>query len=134
MAFSCPGSRAASGVHAAPGPEPRAIIAYPPCHLKRHRARLRGGLRWCAGILDRCRSFDTQRRESISAQPTLDANVCTYNAQAGIGYSDTARGVARANECVGNRWGIYVAETADPDLNDNDCRDNTAEGILDLRP
>jgi len=64
----------------------------------------------------------------------LQANGCARNAQARIGYSDLAGGVARENDCVGNRWGIYVAETADPDLIDNDCRDNTSEDLLDLRP
>lgn len=67
-------------------------------------------------------------------QPTLEANGCAGNAQPGIGYPDMAGGVARENECVGNRWGIYVGETADPELIDNDCRDNTSEDILDLRP
>ena len=66
------------------------------------------------------------------ARPTLEDNVCNGNAQAAIGYSDMAGGVARGNECVGNRWGIYVAETADPELTDNHCRENTSEEILDL--
>ncbi|MGB3906265.1 MAG: right-handed parallel beta-helix repeat-containing protein [Anaerolineae bacterium] len=68
------------------------------------------------------------------ARPTLEANVCSGNAQAGIGYSDAAGGVARGNDCSGNKWGIYVAETADPELADNDCRDNTSEDLLDLCP
>ena len=57
----------------------------------------------------------------------------TGNAQAGIGYSDVAGGVAQATECVGNTWGIYVAETGDPELVDNDHRDNTGDDTLDLR-
>ncbi|NIN69212.1 MAG: hypothetical protein GTO63_31930 [Anaerolineae bacterium] len=68
------------------------------------------------------------------ARPTLEANGCARNAQAGIGFSDSAGGVARGNDCSGNKWGIYVAETADPELIDNDCRDNASEDILDLRP
>ena len=68
------------------------------------------------------------------ARPTLEANVCSGNAQAGIGYSASAGGVARQNECLKNRWGIYVAQTANPELVDNDCHDNSEQDILDLRP
>jgi parallel beta-helix repeat protein len=73
-------------------------------------------------------------RFSNGTQPTLQADGCARNAQAGIGYSDTAGGVARGNDCSGNKWGIYVAETADPGLKDNDCRHNASEDVLDLRP
>lgn len=59
--------------------------------------------------------------------------MCTSNTKPGSGFSTGARGLARGNECVGNRWGIYVAETADPQLRHNDCRDNTSEDVLDLR-
>lgn len=68
------------------------------------------------------------------ARPMLQANLCTDNAQAGIGYSAKAGGVAFRNQCSGNRWGIYVAETADPELKENECHDNAHEDILDLRP
>jgi len=52
---------------------------------------------------------------------------------AGEGDVRRAGGVARQNVCVGNTWGIYVAETANPDLVDNDCRENTSADVHDLR-
>jgi parallel beta-helix repeat protein len=63
----------------------------------------------------------------------LEANIASNNAEAGLLYLDSAGGVARQNVCVGNQWGIYVAETANPDLMDNDCRENTTADIYDLR-
>jgi len=67
------------------------------------------------------------------AHPTLEENVCARNKECGIMYFDTTGGVARRNECSGNRWGIYVAETADPSLMDNNCHDNTSRDIWDKR-
>jgi parallel beta-helix repeat protein len=58
------------------------------------------------------------------AQTTLEGNVCLDNQGAGIRYSGGSRGVARQNECSGNRWGIRIGGTADPDLQDNNCRSN----------
>jgi len=52
----------------------------------------------------------------------------------GTVYFDSWGGVATGNDCSGNKWGIYVAETSDPELKDNDCRENASEDILDLRP
>lgn len=68
------------------------------------------------------------------ATPTLEANVCSGNTQAGVGYSASAGGVGLQNECLKNRWGIYVAKSAGPQLVDNDCHDNSEQDILDLRP
>lgn len=67
------------------------------------------------------------------AQPTLEENICRDNEEAGIAYWGNAGGVARGNECAGNVVGIFIAETAAPDLIANDCYDNTVEDILDLR-
>ena len=41
--------------------------------------------------------------------------------------------MARQNECVGNKWGIYVEDTASPELVDNDCSENTKADIDDRR-
>jgi hypothetical protein len=49
-------------------------------------------------------------------------------------YCDSPRGVARENDRSGRKWGTYVVETTEPELTDNDCRDNTSEDILGLRP
>jgi parallel beta-helix repeat protein len=67
------------------------------------------------------------------AEPTLEDNVCSGNAPVGMGLSDSVGGMARENDCSGNRWGIYVAETADPEVKDNDCRYNMSGDVLDLR-
>jgi nitrous oxidase accessory protein NosD len=63
----------------------------------------------------------------------LEANICANNEWAGVAYSDTSAGAARQNECVGNEVGLFVDETADPELDDNDCHDNTETDIRDLR-
>jgi parallel beta-helix repeat protein len=68
------------------------------------------------------------------AEPTLEGNVCTNNLDAGIAYFDDASGVARQNECAQNALGFFIAETADPELVDNNCHDNVEEDVRDLRP
>jgi parallel beta-helix repeat protein len=68
------------------------------------------------------------------AQPTLEENICQDNAEVGIAFFDESGGVARGNECSGSLYGIYVAATADPDLVDNDCHDNSEANVLDERP
>lgn len=67
------------------------------------------------------------------AQPVLEENVCKDNALSGIYYTGEAGGVARGNECSGNRWGIYLEESADPELIDNNCHDNTEADVQDDR-
>ena len=67
------------------------------------------------------------------AHPNLKENVCAHNGDYGIVYHDLAIGVARGNECSGNRWGIYIKATADPELIDNDCHDNSEADIVDER-
>jgi parallel beta-helix repeat protein len=67
------------------------------------------------------------------ANPTLERNTANHNVQGGIVYFGSASGVARQNECNGNKWGIYVASTAAPELIDNDCRDNSAADVEDRR-
>jgi parallel beta-helix repeat protein len=68
------------------------------------------------------------------AQPTLEENICQDNDEVGIAFFDESGGVARGNECSGSLYGIYVAATADPDLVDNDCHDNSEANVLDERP
>jgi parallel beta-helix repeat protein len=63
------------------------------------------------------------------AQPTLEGNVCTDNEVVGIGYVGNSGGVARQNECSGNRGGIYVTEQAQPTLEGNVSTDNETAGI-----
>lgn len=67
------------------------------------------------------------------AQPTLEANVCSHNQRCGMMYSENAAGLARENECVSNGVGIAVAESANPQLVDNNCHDNTSRDIWDNR-
>ena len=67
------------------------------------------------------------------AQPTLEANICSNNQRCGIMYSENAGGLARQNECVSNGVGIAVAESANPQLVDNNCHDNTTRDIWDKR-
>lgn len=90
------------------------------------------------------------------AQPTLEDNVSKENAEAGIAYFDTSGGVAlrnrctgnkthgisvdeqatprlEANVCTGNKYGLYVAETANPELVNNDVRDNVESDVTDRR-
>jgi parallel beta-helix repeat protein len=67
------------------------------------------------------------------ARATLEGNIANNNTEAGLLFFDSAGGVARQNECLGNKWGIYVAETANPELVDNDCRENSAADVYDLR-
>ena len=63
----------------------------------------------------------------------LEGNFCTENKRSGIAYYENARGVARENECTGNPMGIFVAETANPALIDNNCHDNSEEDVRDMR-
>lgn len=67
------------------------------------------------------------------ARPTLEENVCEDNGLSGIYYTDEASGISRENECSGNRWGIYLEESAYPELIDNNCHDNTEADVQDER-
>ncbi len=77
-----------------------------------------------------CRSNSEDGIQVIdSAAPTLERNVCNDNARGGIFYMNTSEGVARANECMGNKIGIYLGRTANPVLQDNNCARNELGGI-----
>jgi parallel beta-helix repeat protein len=67
------------------------------------------------------------------ADPTLEDNISNNNVEGGLVYFDEASGVARENVCIGNKWGIHVVETANPELVNNDCRENSKADIDDQR-
>jgi parallel beta-helix repeat protein len=58
------------------------------------------------------------------AAPTLEGNTSNDNVEGGFVFMDSAGGVARENVCLGNQWGIYVADTAHPELVDGGCDDS----------
>lgn len=66
------------------------------------------------------------------AAPTLESNTCEKNTEAGIGFFDRSTGVAQNNQVNNNRWGIYVAPTANPSLLNN-IVENNATNIDDRR-
>lgn len=68
-----------------------------------------------------------------NATATLEGNICSGNTQAGIAFIDNSSGTAAQNQCTGNETGIYVENTANPELLDNDCHDNSQNDILDER-
>ncbi len=67
------------------------------------------------------------------ANPTLEDNISNNNVEGGFVYFDESSGVAQGNTCIGNRWGIHVVETANPELVNNDCRENSQADIDDRR-
>jgi parallel beta-helix repeat protein len=67
------------------------------------------------------------------ANPTLEDNISNNNVEGGFVYFDESSGVAQGNACIGNRWGIHVVETANPELVNNDCRENSQADIDDRR-
>ena len=67
------------------------------------------------------------------AVPVLEDNVVSNNVEAGLVYFDEAGGMAQGTECYGNHWGIYVAETATPELAQNNCYDNMEADVDDRR-
>jgi len=72
-------------------------------------------------------------RAQDQAQPTLEGNTCTDNESLGIGYRDSARGIARKNDCSRNgHHGIQIVGQAQPLLEQNTCNDNSDTGIAFL--
>jgi parallel beta-helix repeat protein len=65
------------------------------------------------------------------AQVTLEGNTCSGNRECGIAFFNSSDGLAQNNECWGNECGIYVADTASPELVDNDCFDNSEADVDD---
>jgi parallel beta-helix repeat protein len=70
---------------------------------------------------------------AAQSRPLLEENVCQDNGEAGIAFSEEGGGVARGNECSGNRVGIYLEGDAGPELVDNDCHDNSVVDVMDER-
>ena len=62
------------------------------------------------------------------AKPTIENCVCC-GSNAGIEFMGFSTGVARNNECRGNRHGIVVTDSAFPTLEQNTCRENRMNGI-----
>lgn len=100
------------------------------------------------------------RRDGIfimhDAAPELIENICSMNKKYGILYAGTQGGSAIKNQCAFNEWagimvsqtsvpllkentchsnqaGIYIEETADPELVDNELYGNSKEDLVDLR-
>jgi len=61
---------------------------------------------------------------SDQATPLIEGNLCSSNLEAGIAYFGESGGSAVGNACTENQWGIFVKETANPEIGDNDLRDN----------
>jgi len=67
------------------------------------------------------------------AQAFLEENVCNENVKVGIFFRDNSSGTAIHNQCIGNSFGIFVDDTANPELVENDCHDNKVADIKDGR-
>lgn len=61
-------------------------------------------------------------------------NTCENNTGAGVSFNGQSSGAAGGNECAYNKWGIYVAATANPVIETNDLHDNTLAQMYDERP
>jgi parallel beta-helix repeat protein len=61
-------------------------------------------------------------------------NQCTGNGKAGIAAAENSTPLLQENICFGNQVGIYIAETANPELVNNDLYENTQDDLVDLRP
>ncbi len=64
---------------------------------------------------------------SEQAQPTLEGNRCANNVQAGIAFFDKSGGSVQGNVLTGNKWGLFVHATTNPQIGDNDIRDNITD-------
>jgi len=67
------------------------------------------------------------------ALPVLDGNISRDNTEAGVAYFERATGILRGGTMTGNKWGIYVIETANPAIGDNEVTGNTTD-VDDRRP
>ena len=67
------------------------------------------------------------------AAPVLIDNFVADNTEVGIYFSGEATGASIHTECTRNNWGIYIVDTANPWLEDNDCYDNVEADINDER-
>ena len=64
------------------------------------------------------------------AYALVENNTCWSNSQAGIYFADASSGIARNNECAGNKWGIYVNDTATPTIGSNNLHGNAVSPQL----
>lgn len=67
------------------------------------------------------------------ANAILENNIINNNTEAGIAFYNQSGGVVKNNTCADNKWGIYIEETANPHLENNNCYGSTSEDILDYR-
>ena len=68
-----------------------------------------------------------------NATATLEGNTTNNNTEAGIVFFDQAGGLVKDNTCAYNQWGIFVYETANPILENNNCYGNTEQNLQDKR-
>ena len=62
------------------------------------------------------------------------SNQCSFNQQVGILVDTNSTPLIEENSCASNLFGIYVVESADPELVKNDLHDNITEDLRDMRP
>lgn len=68
-----------------------------------------------------------------NANVVIENNIINNNTEAGIIFFEQSGGVVKNNTCTDNKWGIYIQETANPHLENNNCYGNTSEDMLDQR-
>ena len=61
-------------------------------------------------------------------------NQCTSNGKVGIAATENSMPLLQENICYGNQAGIFIAETANPILGNNELYDNSQDDLVDLRP
>jgi len=67
------------------------------------------------------------------ASPIIQENFLRDSVESGVAYFETAGGILQANTITGNKWGIYVSDTANPAIGDNTVLDNVTD-VDDRRP
>jgi parallel beta-helix repeat protein len=68
------------------------------------------------------------RPKPVAQKPfpsTLVDKLCANNTEVGICFSGSSGGLARGNTSTGNKSGIYVEESANLDLQDNESSENS---------
>ena len=61
-------------------------------------------------------------------------NMCGFNGQIGILVDMNSTPLLEENSCFSNQAGIYIVETANPELVNNELFDNAQGDLVDLRP
>jgi len=63
----------------------------------------------------------------------IEENILRDSVESGVAYFETAGGILQSNTITGNKWGIYVSDTANPAIGDNTVQDNVTD-VDDRRP